>query len=769
MSREHSHLPTAEQAHKQHACCTHDAASADGPRRAEVDAQLIFKVSGLDCAEEVSVLRRAVGPLVGGDTHLTFDVLNGRMMILEGAAPVTVQAVREAVRQTGMSAVEFKRDDRAGNGHETRRQREQAWWTVLSALAVLCGLSVHVWSSGRLFVPDGQPTPIAAMAAYALAIAFGVRFTMLKAWYAARRLRPDMNLLMVIAIAGAVAIGEWFEAATVACLFSLSLTLEAWSVGRARRAIAALLHLAPPTCHVRLPSGEEKQVPAAEVAVGTVFIVYPGERIPLDGRVVLGRSAVNQAPITGESLPVTKETGSEVFAGTVNGDGALEIESTKTAADTTLAHIIQLVEQAHGRRAKAEQWVERFARIYTPAVMALALAIFVLPPLVFGAPWAAWFYPALVLLVIACPCALVISTPVSIVAALASAARRGVLIKGGSYIEQPAALRAIAFDKTGTLTTGRPSVVSVVPLNGHSQADVLARAAALEGRSTHPLATAIVAYARSMGVAVAPVEDAQLIPGKGVTGRLQGQTLWLGSYRYLIERKQDTPDVTRHAAAMQEEGSTVVIIGDDSHVCGLIAVADRIRPEAAEALAALRKAGVEHLIMLTGDNRTTAEAIARAAGIDEVHAELLPADKVAAIESLTATYGVVAMVGDGVNDAPAMARASFGIAMGAAGSDAAIETADIALMTDDLLRLPWLVRHSRRTLAVIRANIAFAIGIKAIFVALTFAGIATLWGAIAADVGASLLVVSNALRLLAADKETPTHTGVTATARPRIA
>ncbi|MEQ9269930.1 heavy metal translocating P-type ATPase [Marinobacter salarius] len=590
-----------------------------------------------------------------------------------------------------------------------------------------------------------------------MAIAFGLRFVLPKAWFSARRLRPDMNLLMVVAVAGAIGIGELFEAATVTFLFALSLALESWSVGRARRAISALLDLAPPNVRVKSDDGEENEISVAEVAVGMRFIVKPSERIPLDGRIVAGTSSIDQAPITGESVPIAKEVGDEVFAGTINGDGALDIESTKAAEDTTLARIIRMVEEAHSRRARVEQWVEKFAAIYTPAIIVLAVAIFLVPPLMFsflapsaplGPVWAEWFYKALVLLVIACPCALVISTPVSIVAALATSARQGVLVKGGIYIERPAKLKALAFDKTGTLTRGAPAVVSVVPLNDHTERELLERAAALEVRSTHPLARAVSAHAVALRIEVQPATEVQMLPGRGVTGRFAGEFFWLGSHRYLVERGQDTPVVAETAAAFERDGKTVVVIGNDRHVCGLLAIADTVRPTAAQAVRALRANGIEHLVMLTGDNRATADAIAREIGIDEVHAELLPEDKVAMVERLVAKYGEVAMIGDGVNDAPAMARTSFGIAMGAAGSDAAIETADIALMTDDLNKLPWLVGHSKRTLAVIRQNIVFALGVKAVFVLLTFAGFATLWGAIAADVGASLLVVTNALRLL---------------------
>ena len=364
--------------------------------------------------------------------------------------------------------------------------------------------------------------------------------------------------------------------------------------------------------------------------------------------------------------------------------------------------------------------------------------------------WHAWFYRALVLLVIACPCALVISTPVSIVASLAASARAGVLVKGGAYIELPARLRAIAMDKTGTITRGEPEVVRVVPFGDHTEAELLARAAALEARSTHPLASAVLRYTETKGVALAPASDVQVLKGKGLIGTFDGKPFWLGSHRYVIESGQDTPEVARQAEKLEADGKTILVVGNARHVCGVIAVADTVRPEARNIIEQLHAAGIAHVVMLTGDNRVTAEAIGREVGIDEVHAELLPEDKVKKVDELVARYGTVAMVGDGVNDAPALARSTLGIAMGAIGSDAAIETADIALMTDDISKLPWLVRHSRRTLRIIRQNIGFSLGVKAVFVVFTFAGLASLWAAIAADVGASLLVVANALRLLRA-------------------
>ncbi len=733
------------------ACVSAEPSISNIPGR----GRITFKVQGLDCAEEVAVLRREVGSLVGGENNLAFDVLNGRMTVLDEAPPISAEDIRQAVRKTGMTAVEWRPEQAGARDEGDQHRRQQVWFTSLSGLLVAAGFIIHVWFAGgfteaiRLLAGhDGNAMPLPEVIAYALAVAFGIRFVIVKAWYAARSLRPDMNLLMMVAVAGAIVIGEWFEAATVAFLFALSLALESWSVARARRAIAALLDLAPPIVRLLRADESEADVPVADVKPGDRFIVPAGERIALDGRVVAGASAVNQAPITGESVPVEKEHGAEVFAGTINGDGTLTVEATKVAENTMLARIIRMVEEAHARRAPSEQWVERFARVYTPAVMGLAILVFLVPPIAFGGAWDDWFYRALVLLVIACPCALVISTPVSIVAALASAAREGVLIKGGAYIELPAHLHAIAMDKTGTVTRGEPEVVQVIALSGHTEAELLARAAALEARSTHPLARAILRHAERRGVKPTPAADVQVLKGKGLTGVFDGEQFWLGSHRYVAERGQDNPEIVAQAGALEADGKTVIVIGNARHVCGLIAVADTIREEAREVVEQLHKAGIARVVMLTGDNRVTAEAIAREVGIDEVHAELLPEDKVTKVEELVRRYQVVAMVGDGVNDAPALARANLGIAMGAIGSDAAIETADIALMTDDISKLPWLTRHSKRTLAIIRQNIVFSLGVKAIFVVLTFAGFATLWGAIAADVGASLLVVVNALRLL---------------------
>lgn len=707
---------------------------------------LDFRIHGMDCAEEVGILRRALRPLVPQDA-LDFDPLHGRMRV---RAKVSAAAIVTAVDATGMRAEPWVEPTRATP--EAHRWSLRDALVIVSGLGTALGFGLHVAVSGFAAAIGSEgvgfaaTVPWPARAAYGVAVVAGVWIVLPKAWYAARTFRPDMNLLMTIAVAGALALGEWFEAATVSFLFALSLALEAWSVGRARRSVAALLRLAPD--HARIVrDGAEVEVDPAAVVPGTIFHVHPGERFPLDGRVEAGTSDVNQAPITGESLPVARWPGHEVFAGTINGSGSLSVVSTRAATDTTLARIVRMVADSQARRSESEQWVDRFARLYTPVVLGVAIVVALVPPLLTGAAWDTWIYRALVLLVIGCPCALVIATPVSIVAAMAAAASHGVLLKGGRLVEIPGSLRALAIDKTGTLTEGRPRVVEVVPLSEHDDCGLLARAAAIEARSEHSIALAVVDHARALGVTPVPASDVRSVPGRGAEGRIDGRTFWVGSDRWLEEKGQGTPEIHDRLRALSSEGRTVVVVGNETHVCGLLAIADAVRPGAAAAVAALQRE-IGHVVLLTGDNRATAEAVARAVGIQDVRAELLPADKVREIEALEKHYGTVAMVGDGVNDAPALARSSFGIAMGAAGTDVAIETADVALMGDDLSRIAWLVRHSRRTLGVIRANAAFALGIKAVFVVLTFVGVASLWGAIAADMGASLIVVFNALRLL---------------------
>jgi len=716
--------------------------------------RMAFKVHGMDCAEEVATLKREVGPVVGGEEHLTFELLNAKMIVSEGAS-ASSEAILRAVTSTGMNAEPWQ--ERAESGQEkSGRQKLQVMLTILSGGFTALAFGLHAWSSGGFHEALGAEgmghvhrIPWASKGTYLSAIFTACWFIAPKAWLSARRLRPDMNLLMVVAILGAISIGEWFEAATVAFLFAVSNALEGWSLSRARRAVEALMDLTPTLVQVVKDEGTASVRPE-EVPVGALFQVKPGERVPLDGLIHQGTSALNQAPITGESMPVTKIPGEEVFAGSINGDGALVIECSKPASDTVLARIIRMIGEASTKRAPSEQWVDRFAKVYTPVVMILAILVALVPPLLMGGVWTDWFYRALVLLVIACPCALVISTPVSIVAGLASAARHGVLVKGGMYLEAPAHLKAIAFDKTGTLTEGHPSVVQVAPWNGFTEQELLRVAGSMESQSDHPLARAIVAHVKSQGVAFIPALDFQTLQGKGATAVLDGQAHWLGSHRFLEEQGAETAEIHAQLESLEGDGRTVVAFGTGRELIGFLALADAVRPTSASTLQNLRGTGVEHLVLLTGDNAGTAQAVGRQVGLSEIQGELLPEDKVRAIEALVAKYGQVAMIGDGVNDAPAMAGATLGIAMGAMGSDAAIETADIALMNDDLTRVPWLVNHSRRTLTVIRQNITFALAVKAVFVILTMVGHASLWSAIAADMGASLLVIFNGLRLLKA-------------------
>ena len=716
-----------------------------------------FRIGGMDCADEVNALKRTVGalPAVGS---LDFNLIEGTMTVEFAASPADAEAVRDAVRRAGLNAEAVDETCPSGvcaveEGWWRRRGRAVMCWS--SGALVLAGFLTHVVLHVNLLhalvggeAAGSRAFPLPVILLYAAAVVAGGWFVAPKAWLALRRLRPDMNLLMTVAVLGAMAIGQWFEAGTVTFLFALSLLLESWSVSRARRAIRSLVSLTPPTARYVCPrDGDVMEKPVAEVPVGATVLVRPGERIPLDGIVTKGRTSVNQAPITGESLPVAKEEGAEVFAGTINEDGAIELRATRAAADTTLSRIIRMVEQAQSRRAPIEQWIEKFARYYTPAMLAVALAVAVVPPL-FGSPWGRWFYEALVVLVIACPCALVISTPVSIVAALTASAHAGVLIKGGMFLEAVARVNAFALDKTGTLTKGVPEVQEIVPLNGHTQKEILARAAALEAHSEHPLAAAVLRRAQADGVEPLRAENFRALKGRGAEAMIDGRLHWVGSHRLLHEKGVEESEMHDLAQRMEDSGHSVIVVGSDRHVCGLISVADSIRPEARGLVRQLKAAGVRHVVVLTGDNQGTADAVGRAVGADEVRAELLPEGKMEAVRDVERVHGSVAMVGDGINDAPALATATVGIAMGTAGTDAAIETADIALMSDDLARLPWLVRHARRSMRIIRQNILFALGVKAAFMTLALLQVATLWMAIAADMGASLLVIFNALRLL---------------------
>ena len=698
----------------------------------ELHAESTFKVEGMDCHEEVAILERRLKRLSGLES-LDADVIGQRLRIKYDAAKLSTGSIAEAVAQTGMRAwLEHEEPTSVAASTGSRLKL-----LVFSGLAFAIGLAATALQAPQpwLWIP------------FTVSIALGGVFTARRAVTSIRSAHLDINVLMVIAVAGAMALGEWSEAASVVFLFALAQLLEARAMDRARGAIRALMDLAPADAIVRR-DGTQQRVPVDDVRVGDTILVGPGEKLPLDGRVVAGDSYVNQAPVTGESLPVEKTAGDEVFAGTINGRGALDVVVTRLRRDSTLARIIHLVERAQAQRAPSQAFVDRFARVYTPVVLALAVVVALAPPIFLSGSWSTWFYRSLVLLVISCPCALVISTPVSIVSALAAAARKGVLIKGGAHLEKMASLRCIAFDKTGTLTHGRLRVVGVQPMVGVDPLEVVKLAASLEMRSEHPIGRAIVAYATDSGIRPVSVDAFQALPGRGAEARVADHTIVVGSHRLFEERRLCSPEMEQSLDAFTERGCGSVMVAGAGTPIGVIGVADEPREAARDAVDLLRRQGIEHVMLLTGDQESAAKTLAESLDLDGYRAALLPEDKVAAVEDLRRRYGALAMIGDGVNDAPALAAADVGIAMGVAGTDAALETADVALMADELLKIPYALRLSRATMRNIRANIAFSIVLKGAFLILAVAGAATLWMAVAADMGASLVVIANALRLL---------------------
>jgi Cd2+/Zn2+-exporting ATPase len=743
----------------------------------------VLHVTGMDCADCATKLQGALRKERGvraADVNFGAATLS----VAIDPAATDLSGVFTAVRRLGYDTVERRTAASApgtvGGATATRAAAATPvpWFRERRALLTLL--------SGALVVAGfvaGAAAPAAAPWIFAAAMVAGGAYVFRAAFFSLRARQVDMNVLMTLAALGAAAIGQWSEAGLVVFLFGLGTWLQVATLERTRRAISGLMALTPPEAVV-LRGGAEVTVPAANVAPGDVILIRPGGRAAVDGIVLEGHAAANQAPVTGESRPVAKAPGDQVFAGSIVEGGSLRLRATTAAADNTIAKIVHLVEEAQAQRAPAQSIVDRFAARYTPIVVALAAAVAFVPPLL-GASFDTWFYRGLALLIISCPCALVISTPVSILAALANATRNGVLIKGGVYLEQMAKLGAVAFDKTGTLTAGRPQVTDVVVLRGTPQQGVLEIAASLERLSEHPLARAIVEYAAGAPSALshdtcdcgdeacladdatalaacaceevaceaapagAPgpdVERFRAIPGTGVRAEIDGRLFFVGRPELLGVHAGDATmqaTVTR----LEREGKTAVVVGDEDGALGVIAVSDPLRDGTATAVAALRRIGVTHVAMLTGDNPETAAVIGTQAGIDDVRAGLLPAQKVAAVTELRDRYGAVAMVGDGVNDAPALAAATLGIAMGAAGTDAALETADIALMGDDLSAVPDTIRLARRTTRVIWQNIAFSIAVKALFLVLAPLGLVSLWLAVFADMGTSLLVTANGLRL----------------------
>lgn len=566
------------------------------------------------------------------------------------------------------------------------------------------------------------------------------------------RLQFDMKTLMTVAVIGGAIIGEWGEVALVVILFAISEALERFSMDRARQSIRSLMDIAPKEALVRR-NGQEMMIHVDDIVVGDIMIVKPGQKIAMDGVVASGYSAVNQAAITGESVPVEKTVNDDVFAGTLNEEGLLEVKITKLVEDTTISKIIHLVEEAQGERAPSQAFVDKFAKYYTPIIMIVAALVAVIPPLFFNGSWEAWIYQGLAVLVVGCPCALVISTPISIVSAIGNAAKKGVLVKGGVYLEEIGALKAIAFDKTGTLTKGVPAVTDFeVFKNKGNENELLSIITALEYRSQHPLASAIIKKAEEKNVAYSDitVEDFSSITGKGIKGTVDGVTYYIGSPKLFKELSPSIFNETleKQVTSLQNQGKTAMVFGTENEILAVVAVADEVRESSKDVIQKLHQLGVNKTIMLTGDNKGTANAIGSHVGVSDIQAELMPQDKLDYIKQLRSEYGNVAMVGDGVNDAPALAASTVGIAMGGAGTDTALETADVALMGDDLRKLPFTVKLSRKTLNIIKANITFAIAIKFIALLLVIPGWLTLWIAILSDMGATLLVALNGLRLM---------------------
>jgi Cd2+/Zn2+-exporting ATPase len=710
-------------------------------------ARCTLNVQGLDCPVEMEAIRSALDDAPGIDA-LGFDLIHGTVTIdYETDRTDPARLSQRVTEKAGLRASIVGEPEI----HEPRWTQFVPWAaTGLSGLALLFGILV-----GYRQVPS-----LLANGAFLLAIVAGGFELFPKAVRSFARLRFDIHVLMGVAVAGALALGEWSEAATVAFLFGLSEALEGLSLERARRAVRRLLEVAPETAEVVGTDGSVRMIPARDVAVNDHVRVRAGERIPIDGRVVAGRSSVDQKAITGESVPILREPGDLVYAGTVNGDGALEIEASAPLGGALISRIIAQVREAQAVRAPVERRIARFAAFYTPAVMVLAVAIMLVPPFVLLAEgysagsieWRTWFARGLVVLVIACPCALVISTPVAVVSGLAAAARRGILIKGGAYLEEIGRLRALAFDKTGTLTRGEPDVVEVVSTEGQADEDLLRIAAALGDRGGHVLGRAIARHARHLRLNVPIADDYTARPGLGAFGRVETVEYHIGSHRYLDEAGLCPPDFHARLGSAERNAGTSVALSAVSGPLGWIRLADQARPEAAQVVAELNALGIQ-TVMLTGDNSPTAAAMAAQLGINEHRAELLPADKVAALAEIDARHGPAGMVGDGVNDAPALATARVSVALGGISSGAALETADVVLMADDLRGLPWIVRHSRRTVARIRQNIALALGTKLLVLVLAALGYASLALAIAADLGTSLLVTANALRLLRAPTE----------------
>ncbi|MFJ2321401.1 heavy metal translocating P-type ATPase [Pseudomonas sp. NPDC087817] len=727
--------PAPVHAHED-SCCSSEAAApalVQLSEKTSADARLSsFRIEAMDCPTEQTLIQNKLGKLAGVE-QLEFNLINrvlGVTHTLPGTEPIT-----EAIKSLGMHAEPLE----AGVEAPAPAAVKKHWWPLaLSGVGALAAEVIHF--------TNAAPTWVVAIIALVSILSGGLT-TYKKGWIALKNLNLNINALMSIAVTGAILIGQWPEAAMVMFLFTVAELIEARSLDRARNAIGGLMQMTPEQATVQQADGVWLEQDVKIVELGAIVRVKPGERIALDGEVVSGSSTIDQAPITGESLPVEKTVGDKVFAGTINQAGSLEYTVTAAANNSTLARIIHAVEQAQGARAPTQRFVDQFSKIYTPVVFVLALAVAIIPPLFMGAVWFDWIYRALVLLVVACPCALVISTPVTIVSGLAAAARKGILVKGGVYLEGGFKLDYLALDKTGTITHGKPVQTDYLSLDPTADATAPAIAAALAGRSDHPVSLAIANAAVDKNFAALSVDNFEALAGRGVKGEIGGKTYHLGNHRLVEELGLCSPQLEEKLFALEKQGKSVVLLLDSSGPLALFAVADTVKETSREAIRQLHALGVKTL-MLTGDNVHTAQAIAVQVGIDQAKGDLLPTDKLQAIEELYGKGHRVGMVGDGINDAPALARAEIGFAMAAAGTDTAIETADVALMDDDLRKIPAFISLSRNTASILKQNIALALVIKAIFLGVTFAGLATMWMAVFADMGVSLLVVFNGLRLL---------------------
>ena len=707
-----------------------------------------FTLAGLDCPDCAAQLHKKLSKVEGVE-EVVVNFNASTMTVKHDVSLVNRSAIIDAVEESGYSAKISASDSTPLTciGFVNMKNR-RLLLTILSGSFILIG-SVLPLVKGILpfySITAGDYHLTLSYLFYLLAILSGGYYAAKSAYYSVLAKSSDMNVLMTIAVAGALAIGEFAEGAMVSFLFSLGNLLQSYTLDKARGALRLLMDFAPKEAQVK-QGGVLKRVPLSELKAGDVIVVKPGERIPIDGSVIKGDSSVNESPITGESLPVDKSSGSQIFAGSFNGPGALEIRMEKGAEDSTLSRIIHLVEEAQAQKAPSQHFVEEFSKFYTPAVILSAFMVMVFPPLLWSLPFTDWFYRGLMLLVISCPCALVISTPVSIVSAIACSSKKGILIKGGTFLEEMAGINAIAFDKTGTLTRARPEVIDMLPVSGDTPQDLLRIAASLELTSEHALAKAILRKAQNDNVPYTAPLDFISYPGKGVKARLYGQWGYIGNLAFFTEQKLPVDCFLQEVQRLEEEGKTTILLQHDT-VKGIISLADIPRKEAYTCIAELKKQGIKHIALISGDSDRVVSAIAASMGINEFHARMLPEDKVEVIRKLLFHYGKVAMVGDGVNDAPALAVSTVGIAMGVAGTDTALETSDIALMSDDLLKLPFLIHLSRKTLATIKTNIGFSILVKAVFITLVFLGMANLWMAVASDMGTSLLVILNGMRLI---------------------